>query len=289
MLCSNRETINTLKNEQALKGSVFVVMPFSDDIAEKAYRHSTKPIVEDFGFRVLRADEIFSANPVFDDIVAAIEQAAVVIVNISGQNANCFYELGISHTLKRSRTIMITHDEYDSSPFDIAHFRIIQYKDSFTGKEEYESKLRNTIASITSGIPDIFADEFGFLLSVLKAAGKEHEIWGVQAVALSARPFTPSEHTEIEGTCPGHPKGLPGMSNAGPLVEYLRPFYDIGYIVIIGDNLALSEKGRAFADYATSLGYEVYRLNDQTFVSDYVSFRERFRGELPEESTSVDD
>ena len=95
------EVIQTVTSQQQMKGSVFMVMPFSDDIAEKVYRLSTRPVVEAFGFRVLRADEIFSTNPVFNDIVAAIEQAAIVIVDISGRNPNCFYELGIAHTLKR--------------------------------------------------------------------------------------------------------------------------------------------------------------------------------------------
>jgi hypothetical protein len=260
-----------VKEQQDLKGTVFMVMPFSDSVADKAYRLSTKPVVEEFGLRAVRADEIFSANPVFDDIIAAIEQAALVIVDISGQNENCFYELGVAHTLKRSRTIMITHDPYQSNPFDIAHFRIIQYQDSFSGKDEYESKLRNTIKSITSGIPDIFADEFGFFLNVLKASGKEHEVWGVQAIALSARPFSPSELTWVEGTCPQTPEGAPGMSRSGQLVEFLRPFCDTGYVVTIGDHLALTEKGRAFADYCSSLGYEVLRFNDQIFKSGYVS------------------
>jgi energy-coupling factor transporter ATP-binding protein EcfA2 len=96
--------------------TVFMVMPFGDEISMSAYRHSTKPIVKSFGFRIQRADEIFSANPIFDDIVTAIEQSSIVIVDISNKNANCFYELGVAHTLKRNRTIMITHDEYTEVP-----------------------------------------------------------------------------------------------------------------------------------------------------------------------------
>jgi hypothetical protein len=80
--------------------TVFMVMPFGDEIALSAYRHSTRPIVESFGFRIQRADEIFSANPIFDDIVTAIEQSSIVVIDISNRNANCCYELGVAHTLK---------------------------------------------------------------------------------------------------------------------------------------------------------------------------------------------
>ncbi len=193
-----------------LRNTVFVVMPFSDNVAEAAYRNSTRPIVTEFGMSVVRADEIFSANPIFDDIVTAIEQAALVIVDISGRNPNCFYELGIAHTLKRSRTIMITHDDYDSTPFDISHFRIIQYADSISGKAKYDEQLRKTISSLLSGIPAIYADEFEFLLKTLSANKVEFKIWGLQGIALSSRPLTAMESAHVEGTCPGWLNTLPG-------------------------------------------------------------------------------
>ena len=146
-----------------------MVMPFNDRIAEDIYKNSTCQIMERYGMNVVRADSIFSANPIFDDIIAAIEQAALVLVDISARNPNCFYELGVAHTLKRSRTIMITHDDYNSAPFDIAHFRIIQYSDSIAGKTKYEECLRRTVSSVLSGIPEIYADEFQFLIKTLKA------------------------------------------------------------------------------------------------------------------------
>jgi hypothetical protein len=265
-----------MNNQFQLKGSAFMVMPFSDDIAEKAYLYSTKPIVESFGLKVLRADQIFSTNPIFDDIISALEQAAFVIVDISGQNPNCFYELGIAHTLKRSHTIIVTHDEYKNNPFDIAHFRIIQYKDSFTGKEEYESKLKSTINAITSGISNLFADEFKYLLKLLKSTKTEHAIWGLQAISISKRSLLPKENTKVEGVFP-QSKEFVGMSQSGPLLDFLRPFYDIGYVIIVGDKLILTEKGRAFVDYVTSTGYQVYRINEQKFVENYISAEERLK------------
>jgi hypothetical protein len=60
-----------------LRNSAFMVMPFQDPVADDVYRHSTKPIIESCGLKMFRADEIFSANPVFDDIIAALEQSAI--------------------------------------------------------------------------------------------------------------------------------------------------------------------------------------------------------------------
>lgn len=134
--------------------TVFVVMPFSDASAESIYLHSTKPICQEFGLTVRRADEIFSPNPVLDDIVRAIRCAIVVIVDISGSNPNVFYELGISHILKATSTIMITHDEYRTVPFDISHFRIIQYQDSIKGKAKYERELKSTLKAVLSSMEE---------------------------------------------------------------------------------------------------------------------------------------
>ncbi|MEA2051755.1 MAG: hypothetical protein U9O90_02890 [Euryarchaeota archaeon] len=101
----------------------FVIMPFNDEIANDVYKLCTKQVCKEFDLDVQRADEIFTPNPLLDDIVAAIEESAVIIADISGKNPNVFYELGVSHMLKRTQTIMITHEEYKSIPFDISHFR----------------------------------------------------------------------------------------------------------------------------------------------------------------------
>ena len=252
-----------------------MVMPFQDPVADDVYRHSTKPIIESCGLKMFRADEIFSANPVFDDIIAAIEQSAIVIVDISGKNPNCFYELGIAHTMKRARTIMITHDEHKASPFDIAHFRIIQYKNSIAGKTTYEEALRKTVASVLSGIPEIYADEFEFVLSLLKGTQQEHAIWIIQAIALASRPLHANENTHVEGARHGSSHGA---TECGKLLTYITPFLETGYVAVLGESLALSDKGRAFADYVTAIGFAVFALNDQVFIPNYKPFDERYKG-----------
>ena len=260
-----------------MKNTVFMVMPFKDQIAEDAFTHSTRPIVESCGLKLIRADEIFSPNPVFDDILSSLEQAAIVLVDISGQNPNCFYELGVAHNMKRSRTIMISHDDYGKSPFDIAHFRIIKYQDTITGKTEYESTLKKTIHSILSGMPEIYADEFEFLLKILCGAGKEHSIWLIQAIALSSRPIRINESVHVEGSCPRDSWASDGTSEGPEISNFITPFLDAGYVAVTSDTLSLSSKGRAFADYVTAKGYKVCMFNDQTFVPGYVTHSNKYK------------
>jgi len=258
-----------------LRNTVFVVMPFSDTVAEDCYRDSTREIVREFQMSIVRADEIFSANPIFDDIIAAIQQAAIIIVDISGRNPNCFYELGVAHTLKRSRTIMITHDSVGTAPFDIAHFRIIEYENSIAGKTKYEERLRRTLSSVRSGIPEIYSDEFEFLLRILKANEMEYRIWALQALARIPDPLTPTESAHVEGTCPNWPKDIPGQAGGERLGEFVEVFSELGYLHVMGGKLKLTEKGRGFSDYVTARGYQVYLLNDFHFVPDYIPLKQR--------------
>jgi hypothetical protein len=249
--------------------TVFMVMPFGDSIADSAYRLSTKPIVESMGLKILRADEIFSANPIFDDIVTAIEQAAIVIVDISGRNANCFYELGMAHTLKRSRTIMVTHDHFDETPFDIAHFRIIKYQDSIAGKQLFEENLRKTLKTILSGLSEILVDEFKLVSRILKTAGKTAELFGVLGLAKTNRPIAAYENYFSEGSY--GPASLPAATHGGHCLDHFRTTIDLGYVRFLDGNLVLTDKGKTFAQFLSSAGFKIDRFCDQVFTENYTS------------------
>src|ERR1035437_6129968 len=254
--------------------TVFMVMPFGDSIADNAYQLSTKPIVESMGLKILRADEIFSANPIYDDIVTAIEQAAIVIVDISGRNANCFYELGLAHTLKRSRTIMVTHDHYDDLPFDIAHFRIIKYQDSIAGKQNFEENLRKTLQTILSGLSEILVDEFKLVCRILKTASKTSELFGILGLSKSNRQIAAYENFISEGNY--GPASLPSASQGGHCIDHFRTTIDLGYVSLVDENLVLTDKGRTFAQFLQNSGYSVHRFCDQIFTASHVSVFEKY-------------
>jgi len=256
-----------------MSDAVFMVMPFDDKIAMSVYRHSTKPIVESFGFRIQRADEIFSANPIFDDIVTAIEQSSIVIVDISGRNANCFYELGVTHTLKRNRTIMITHDDYDNVPFDIAHFRILKYENSIEGKAKYEENLRKTLQSITSGLPELYRGEFDTVMDIYKGLEQNIDLYTIMALPKVSRPIGPDSPVEVEG----HFKDQKPQMGATSGSAFLEPFRLRRYVEIAGDIYTLTAKGQAFVDYLSSKGYVVDHLNNDTFTPGYVSWWEQVK------------
>lgn len=251
---------------------VFMVMPFSDEIADSVYIHSTRPVIQSLGFKIQRADEVFSTNVVFDDIVAAIEQSSLIIVDISGKNPNCFYELGMAHSLKRNRTVIITRDQFREVPFDVAHFRIIKYENSFAGKSAYEDSLRNTIISITSGLSGFYRDEFDTIIRIMSGGGLEFSIYTLLAISKSNVPLHVGRSIQVEGY--HKDPNLIGMAVSSS-DDLLAPFLNQNYVKIIDDYFTLAEKGEAFTEYATSAGYIPTRLDEEIFIEGYVPILDR--------------
>lgn len=249
----------------------FMVMPFGDKSANDVYQQCTKPILESVGFRPLRADEIFGTKPVFDDIVTGIEQASIVVVDISGSNPNCFYELGMAHMIKQTRTIIITHDSYETVPFDISHFRIIRYQDSIKGKDDYESEFKSTISSVMSGGVDLYRSEFKSMMVTLECTNQRARLYMPMALAKTNSPVVASEPALIEG----NRLKTDVRGNFRNVQDSMSHFIELGYMKVINGKLVLTEKGQIFVHYLDSKGYVVDKLNDEVFTEGHVGFFER--------------
>lgn len=251
-----------------MKKNVFMVMPFEDKLANEIYRLSTKPICNSFNLEINRADEVFTTNPILDDIISAIEKSIITIVDISGKNPNVFYELGIAHILKQNQTIIITQDEYDSIPLDITHFRIIKYEDSIVGKKEYEDKLRKTIESIIQDFRLIYEEEYRFAMELISSLDRAIDIY--KLIALSKLPALPNRnepyHIEGHDEKEGKKNKEVGMS----IDDGLESYEKIGFIEFVGDKILLTPKGKAFVDLAEEKRYILDYANGTIFTDEYV-------------------
>jgi hypothetical protein len=102
---------------------VAVMMPFDAGMAPVFDALSKAAGVA--GMTLKRADDIWIHDHIIQDVVTLLCQAKVVICDLTGRNANVFYELGIAHCLPRE-VIMITQHSKDV-PFDVQHIRYITY------------------------------------------------------------------------------------------------------------------------------------------------------------------
>lgn len=82
-----------------------------------------------------------------NDIWKSICEARFLIADLTGRNANVFYELGIAHTVGKE-AILIRQQEEARIPADIGHIRHIRYEDTAKGARELEKALSRHIQEI---------------------------------------------------------------------------------------------------------------------------------------------
>ncbi|HET6884082.1 MAG TPA: hypothetical protein VFI31_28265 [Pirellulales bacterium] len=127
----------------------FVAMQFGDPY-DKIYRSVVKPKAEKLGFEVVRIDEVNKPGIIFQDIQRKIEDAKVVIAEISAPNQNVYYEIGYAHALNKPTILLAQRGK--ELPFDIRSYRVIFYEDSIAGKPLVERTLREHLHSILQEI-----------------------------------------------------------------------------------------------------------------------------------------
>lgn len=126
---------------------VFIIMPFTEDWSNSVWNHAIRPTVESLGLNAVRADDLYGQN-IMEDVWKGILQSSIVIADITGRNANVFYELGIAHTLGK-KVILLTQDVKDI-PFDLNVYRHIIYKTDIAGGDNLKERLGNAIKEYMS-------------------------------------------------------------------------------------------------------------------------------------------
>ena len=132
------------KKEQ-YKAYAFMVMPFKDEL-RPVYEDHVKPVVNQLGMSIKRADDFFANQGIMEDIWSAINEAELVVADCTDKNPNVFYEIGIAHTLGKP-TILLTQNP-DDVPFDLRHLRYIKYDFTPRGMKEFMSSLEDAIKKI---------------------------------------------------------------------------------------------------------------------------------------------
>lgn len=133
-----------LEDQQHVQADLLsAMMPFSGfDPVWSAIKSAT----EANGMRWDRADNRWDHPAIIQDVVALIDQAAIVVCDCSGKNPNVFYEMGIAHSFGKE-VIIITQNAADI-PFDIAHLRHIRYHPNTEGLQQLEHDLSAKIRAI---------------------------------------------------------------------------------------------------------------------------------------------
>jgi hypothetical protein len=102
----------------------FVMMPFGQWL-DQYYKDIFIPAIKEAGMEPVRADELFSTGSVIEQIWDQIKRAKVLLADLTGKNANVFYELGLAHAA--TKPVVFTTANLDDVPFDLRHLRVVTY------------------------------------------------------------------------------------------------------------------------------------------------------------------
>jgi uncharacterized protein YutE (UPF0331/DUF86 family) len=123
----------------------FVLMPFSEKF-DAVYRTLIAPVVTELGLTVVRADELSAPGSIIEQIRVAIQQARLCVVDLTGNNANVMYELGLAQAVGKP-TVLLSQD-ISRLPFDVRSQRIITYDG--LNPESSQSHLRAALKTVLS-------------------------------------------------------------------------------------------------------------------------------------------
>ena len=132
----------------------FVIMPFGkkqvdgkDLDFDYVYHELIEKAIKELGVDCERCDEILGTGSIHKKMFRGIFDADVSVVDITSQNPNVFYELGVRHALHKHVTLVIgKSDNLQKIPFNINGISIFGYNiDSTEQLEISRKKIRDII------------------------------------------------------------------------------------------------------------------------------------------------
>jgi tetratricopeptide (TPR) repeat protein len=148
-----------------IRPHAFVVMPFGKKKGadghpydfNEIYRLLIKPALIEAGFDPFRADEETASGDILTDMFQELLLADLVISDLSIDNANAFYELGIRHALRKRGAVHIQAGRA-YMPFDIFNVRTLQYHITEEGVPD-PAYIRADITAISRLVKDTWASD----------------------------------------------------------------------------------------------------------------------------------
>lgn len=145
----------------------FVVMPFGGQFND-IYRQIYVPAIRKVGLEPLRADDIYDNQPIIQDIKQSIQNATVVLAEVTGRNPNVNYELGMAHAL--GKEVIIVTANKDDVPSDYRHLRYLPYNPS--GIKWDEALFNELIKTLDTVLGRLRAEKRQQRLEALKRASE---------------------------------------------------------------------------------------------------------------------
>ncbi|TFH46509.1 MAG: hypothetical protein E4G94_02280 [ANME-2 cluster archaeon] len=129
---------------------IFVIMPFSSTKScnqtewDEIYFNVFQPAIEECGYNCERA--MSQTGSLIKSIVGKLRNARIVLADITDQNPNVFYELGVRHSLSKRTIIIAQHTE--DIPSDLKGYWSIIYGTSPGKVAQFKKDIKRIITQI---------------------------------------------------------------------------------------------------------------------------------------------
>lgn len=120
--------------------------------SDKVLEFIINEVVPDFGYTVIRADQMDQPGSITTQIIQKTVDSDLVIADLTGHNPNVFYELAVRHATGEPYIQLI--DSSESIPFDIADLRTIHYGLGVEEAAQAKDEIRSQLASLRDDDPE---------------------------------------------------------------------------------------------------------------------------------------
>lgn len=157
----------------------FVMMPFSDSIDyepnhfTKVYEQIITPAIQKAGYEPVRIDQNKISDQIIKKIFDEITEADMAICDLSTNNPNVLYELGLRHAF--DKPVVLIRDNKTPNIFDIQGISIVPYR-----SERLYDEVLEDVNQISSAIKANSSNKSGYsivtLVKLSKATYNDEEI-----------------------------------------------------------------------------------------------------------------
>ena len=105
-------------------GTCFVMMPFREPF-DLCYRTIFIPAIRGANLEPKLASDLFRPSPIVADIWQMVQDARVLLAELTTKNANVFYELGLAHAI--GKPVVLVSETMADVPFDLQPLRVLTY------------------------------------------------------------------------------------------------------------------------------------------------------------------
>jgi nucleoside 2-deoxyribosyltransferase len=114
--------------------------------SDKLLRYVVEPACRDLGLEVIRADKLKQPGRITEQVEKHLNDAAVVIADVTGLNANVMFELGVRAGLQRPFVLLAKREQ--KLPCDLTDLRTISYALDLVGAEAARDELKGQLAAV---------------------------------------------------------------------------------------------------------------------------------------------